>query len=452
MAAKRALGTSSILLLIGACGDAQVSPEAMEWPCAIHADLQRDEVSVGSWFEVLLLPSFGAAAPELRLPAGWRQVVTSSRSVSVKAPYEPGTYELVASASCDGEVVEQSAKLRVVRPQWSEVAEWTDDGPPFMQLPYLWTDAAQGRLFMFGGYNPVNGFDPTIWSFTAAKGWTVEYEPEGFGANMQIADVTRSPAGSLILIDSFSGWSNVPGGFAMYEIDNGPEARRWSELAVDRAPLGASYGTAFIYAPKLGKYVSACGMAESGMHCEVGTYDPQSEQWAWPLVETDPDHRRPVGRFGSAFAYDPRGDRLVMFSGATGTGIGDDPVDPPDDTWALELGEDPMRWRRLFAGDEDPAPRRHPCFAHDTKRNRLVVWGGTPDARTVLPDLQILELDPGHERWVELELPFTPPPRSSCSGTYDSAEDRIIFGMGNTRERVFQDLVALHFLHGSPIR
>jgi len=124
-----------------------------------------------------------------------------------------------------------------------------------------------------------------------------------------------------------------------------------------------------------------------------------------------------------------------VFSGQDGA----DNLDIATDTWALELGEEPARWVRLFESDEHAIARRNSAFAYDSTHHRLFVWGGTPDGVDSVPGIQVLHLDRGHEEWLSFDTPDTMPSRTSGAGVFDATTNSIYWGFGND-DAIYTDL------------
>jgi hypothetical protein len=152
----------------------------------------------------------------------------------------------------------------------------------------------------------------------------------------------------------------------------------------------------------------------------VGQVTGKSIQWS----EKKPAIK-PSKRYG--FFFGQSKGRLFLFSGAQGLSK----VNPARDLWELDLRAAEPTYKKLLEGDAVPAGRRNGCFAMDEQRERLYIYGGTPDAAVSLPGLFVYDAREGQGRFVELNRPGVPPLRSSGSAIVDPRDGSTYFGFGN---------------------
>jgi hypothetical protein len=100
---------------------------------------------------------------------------------------------------------------------------------------------------------------------------------------------------------------------------------------------------------------------------------------------------------------------------------------PGDTLW--ELGPD-LAWRRH--GPAAPGPRHHHAVAFDTRRGRLVLYGGMDAANTWLTD--VWEWD--RARWHRRETAAGPGPRAHHALAYDIRRGRVVLRGGTTPSRM----------------
>jgi len=147
----------------------------------------------------------------------------------------------------------------------------------------------------------------------------------------------------------------------------------------------------------------------------------------------------PPGRLNHVQAFDPTGQRLIIYGG----GIDYPDFQPPlGDVWQLDLG-DPPSWTPLSPGGAiQPGARDFCTAAFDPVRRRLMVFGGR-DASGQLPqDFWALSLG-GSVAWNLINLGNGPVGRYGASMVYDSRRDRMImFGGALSGSSFLGDLEA----------
>lgn len=353
-------------------------------------------------------------------------------AVVLRAPLQAGAHDAVV-ACADGE---RALVVDVAPLAFAAVLDWEADEPagvPGGREYFAWwlTPRDDERaLYLYGGfaYEPVQftprndlyrfDLETSSWSSVALAG--PRPGPGGRVATSPTGDVRYfgggdvQPDGSLATEPTFAAWTTTDDGGAAFA--PGPTAG---------AP--GSYTGSLFYDERRGRWLSVCGADANalGVHCEVHATDGDG---AWTSIAVEGDV--PPGRFGFHFAYDPEGDRVIVYGGQGESGV-------VDDTWALDLASDPPAWRPLADG----LPRRNGAYAYDPIGRRLIVWGGTGDGRASLPGLDVLSLDDGGEAWSHVDVDG-PAPRASGQCLYDDVEARLLCGFGND-DAVYTDLWAL---------
>lgn len=104
--------------------------------------------------------------------------------------------------------------------------------------------------------------------------------------------------------------------------------------------------------------------------------------------------------------------------------------DIQDEVWAFQL--DCNSWEPLAASGIGPRARF--AVAHDTQRNRLLVFGGRERRNNAYVNLRdVWALDLATDTWSELTTSGTQPPaRSSPVAVYDAVRDRLVIFGGNS--------------------
>lgn len=444
------------MLLLTACAPAPSLPVADGGPIAADAggSIAPDagtvascalgplpsQLSVGAGGRLSLTLSGDPGQLEARAPDGWRARVLEGPRVELRAPYqgdqgEPAALELVLRCA-GGAQAEARLPLELRPMRWSRLASWAPPaGPAAVLRPNLWIDPEEpDHLLLLGGLGADFSFRAELWSYAFARQrWDQLGSPLGLRVRGGLA-VGRPGQPALLLLDEQVGLG-AASGQVLSEVDYGGEMPAMSVLA-EEAPIEGWYGGAFFYAPGLDRYVVACGSAPSGNHCRVVLYDPSRAQWELPEVVGD----APKGRFGFAYAYDEASQRLVLYSGATDI-VGGRYVSDAE-TWALALGERPLRWSPLSPAGS-PTPRVYGCHAMDPAGHRLLSFGGGLDAASLSGALMALDLEPGEERWEAIALSGGPASRGLCSAVSDPERGRIVLGFGDDASGTFSDLWAL---------
>jgi len=376
---------------------------------------------------------------------GGAVVTVDATTVTIRAPY---------LSAADGEVAlrlgcGQTVPIALRPLAWTSVAKWGDDvGPPGREYGAWWTDPeGAGGLVVFGGlhYHPRHGRPGAVprrlrvrrgpGAPPAGPG-----PPQGRGGR---GAPTPGDGALLFLGGAVPGEGAVveatPSG--LYRLDYDERSLTPTKLDVIGDAPG-SYTGSLIYDSKRRRWLSVCGAnLASGANCSVHAYT--ADGGFTPVATSKPE---PKGRWGFHYAYDEVADRVIVFGGQT---LKDGELEIDGETWALDLASEPAVWSRLFANGAGPMKRRNGAYALDPVGHRLFVWGGTPDGKSSIENIQVLSLDRDAEAWTELEVPSNVPARTSAFGSYDAARERILFGFGNDKA-IYRDLWALDVANINP--
>lgn len=145
----------------------------------------------------------------------------------------------------------------------------------------------------------------------------------------------------------------------------------------------------------------------------------------------------PTGRSDLGGAFDPMSGELIVYGGDPGVAVNCQAMPAfSDETWFFNPSCN--TWRK--SAEIGPSARARHVTAFDTKRRRLIVFGGryragTSGTYTVYNDTHALEVGlpaPDDHLWRQLTTRGTPPPGlSSSAGVYDPAGDRFLVFGGN---------------------
>ena len=156
------------------------------------------------------------------------------------------------------------------------------------------------------------------------------------------------------------------------------------------------------------------GLGDNKFYNDTWEYD--GEKW----VQKDPS-QSPPPRNGAAMAYDPKGQRMLLFGGYDRFGH------PSflDDTWEYVDGD----WRQL-APAQHPSAREATHMVYDAARGRLVLFGGGHDAGSVVFN-DTWEWN--GENWLlRKDLPASPSARWAFFMAYDEGCQRVVLFGGLT--------------------
>ena len=251
------------------------------------------------------------------------------------------------------------------------------------------------------------------------SGVAAEYDP-GADAVFEYAPA-QDPAGSVTRRLALSG------------------SPTWSRLEPNQARPPARFGQATAFDPIRKRWLSFGGRYTYYVYYEypTTTYD---ELWSftvrdrpeWALLA--PAGGPPPARQDARMLYDPEGDRMILFGGQITTEVGSYVFGRPrtphfyGDTWSLALSDPPV-WSTIVTGGPAPGPRDGPVMVLDTRRHRMLVFGGR-DSLGTKGDLWALSLE-GTPQWTPLETAGIPPStRWQAVGCYDAIADRLVIAGG----------------------
>jgi hypothetical protein len=218
------------------------------------------------------------------------------------------------------------------------------------------------------------------------------------------------------------------------------EAASWTPLDGGAPAPSPRMAHQAVFDAQRGRMILLGGNSMSGLLMDVWvlSFEP-SPEWTMISAAGTP----PSPRWDHAAAYDPKGDRVLLFGGDDASGFF-----PRNDVWALTLS-DPITWIELHPEGAAPPGRSSHVVVFDPLESRLLVHGGF-DGIGLLSDLWELSLS-GTPTWQPLS-PSGPAPiaRRDAVGTYDAGRSRMLLHGGNANVAPFlSDTWALD-LNGTP--
>jgi len=342
-------------------------------------------------------------------------------------------------------------------------------------------DPVRDRWVLFSGaaffqydnytYSLALGDDPT-WSFVGPAG-VVPGAREGAAA---IYDWRRD---RMVI---FGGWD----GASTYKSDvralalASPE---WSFVTVAGTPPSPRSESSAIYDGARDRLVLFGGRDSATTNNEVWTVNFDGPSTWTHLATTGTP---PSARYAAGAVYDSIGDRMIVYGGTTTSSV-------MTDTWSLTLATG--AWTRLDDGSNAPPARKWFGSALDSRRRRMLVFGGQYEFRDIwalslddpthwvlvdpgsapeirsretlvadptrdrlielgAPDAHPWVLDFGEDRWQQLQpAGSAPAPRSDHTAMLDGPRSRMIVCAGSNGGAILSDLWSLTFepLEWSPI-
>lgn len=133
---------------------------------------------------------------------------------------------------------------------------------------------------------------------------------------------------------------------------------------------------------------------------------------------------QPPGPKETPAVYDPVRQSMLIFGGQTQSGA------LVNDVWELALSGSPT-WTLLETDGTKPSARSGHTLLFDSRRERLLLFGGVADGANLLNDVWSLDLTADPPVWAEglTTGPTTPTGRAYVQAVYDSLNDQaVVFG------------------------
>ncbi len=293
---------------------------------------------------------------------------------------------------------------------WRPIAS---GGPPRFGAAHVY-DPIRNQLVVFGGsVGPGEGEpsahrnDSFVLSLSGSPTWT-QLTPMGIVPSVRYGHSgVHDPLRDRMVI--FGG--NGGGGALRNDVRALDLANpAWSFVTLGGTPPTPRYQHAAIYDPARDRMVIFGGQDATGPLNEVWVADFAASTWTLLATTGTP----PTPRFGATAIYDPAGDRMVFFGGQAASG-------PSSEAWSLSMSD--ASWT-LLATPNPPAPRHLHGAAYDSRRERMLVFGGYTD----YDDVWALSLT-GVPAWTQLHAGIEPAGRYFHTAIHLPASDQmLVFG------------------------
>jgi hypothetical protein len=216
-------------------------------------------------------------------------------------------------------------------------------------------DEARQRVILTGGSTPLDGgrnfrFFNDLWEFDGAR-WSAL---PSSGANLSGTRLAYDAKGKRIV--SFGGYTGTASIGDLRVLEN----NTWRTIGQHPEISAAEPG--FVYDIKRGHFIAFGGSGGQGRtNGDTWTFD--GERWM-RLATTNPPPRQ-----AHAMVYDERRGVTVLFGGM-GSRAANGPPPMLGDLWEF----DGNAWTQVNA--TGPSPRNSPGMAYDSKRGRVILFGG----------------------------------------------------------------------------
>lgn len=298
-----------------------------------------------------------------------------------------------------------------------EAVLWTDRTDPEQKPPGRYShglayDPVRDKTVLFGGSDngPAPFFDD-LWEWDGAV-WRDVTPSAGPGGRLYHDLVYSSAHGGAVMIGGVTDYDSTTAHNDVWVWDGA-----WTKLEPGGATLPPLLGHALAFDAERERVVL------------YGGYGEDRNERVWELgaagfVDRGTFAISPGSIDMFAMAYDATGKATLVFGGSTPAGYSDDPFAPRTDAAHLWNG---AGWTRLET--PRPSPRSGMASAFDSKRGRIVLFGGTSGE---VYDDETWEYAAGS--FEQREPLRRPPARESARLAYDAGRERVVLfgGFGDS--------------------
>lgn len=315
---------------------------------------------------------------------------------------------------------------------WTQIAR--ENAPAARSFATAIFDEANDRLVLFGGRGDNSNVFGDIWvlspatDISGAAKWT-QLSPTGTAPEARQGHVAAYDAKNNRMILT-EGASSDKGFLETWILTNanglgGDPA--WTKLTTTNSPPYRANAWAF-YEEKSNALLMYGGFEGQTITDELWVLSNANgmgtEPITWAKVELS---SKPSRRAFPAAAFDPAGDRVFVFGGASSEDL---QAKNFDDTWTLTSLSTPMPAFSLLSTSSHPSARRESSLVFDPKTKRAILYGGYDGEQ--LTSATYLLLTEGAPLWADYDAGTAPEQRIRHVAAYSSKTNRMVIFGGET--------------------
>lgn len=251
---------------------------------------------------------------------------------------------------------------------WQATWLWSvtnNPSPAVFNHTAIWDDR-RSRMVVFGGQDA---------SMANTNALTFMQDTLGFGWSWPTINATGTPPsprhGMVSIYDPVGDRMLIFGGTTnslfttndLFQLSLDP-APHWTQLSPPGAPPARVDATAIYDEPRRRMIVFG-GQGCCSTLNDVWAFNLASNTW----TQLFPTGTAPAGRYQHTAVYDLRRQRMLVHAGYTENGN-------VSNTWELNLAVNPPAWSQLATTGETPVPRYRHVAAYDPAGDRMMVYGG----------------------------------------------------------------------------
>jgi N-acetylneuraminic acid mutarotase len=244
---------------------------------------------------------------------------------------------------------------------WSKLAT---NGSPSARFNHAMVyDSDRKEIVLFGGFSASDRIGDTWIYNVATNTWTNVSPQTSPSRRSDPGAAYDAKAKKVVIFGGYGLGDKIQGDTWVFDV----ELKTWTQMAPDNKPTGR-YGGIMVYDSYTekcllfgGHLIDASGK-DFGYENEIWAYDYAVDNW-----EMLPTQNKPPARYWHDLAYDPDGNRIILFSGSQGGG------NDLGDTWIFSCRD--KTWTKVTS-TENPVARTQPSLAYDTSSKKTVMFGG----------------------------------------------------------------------------